>query len=187
MRAAAGLCAALALAGCAADLGLGGGGEVGQGHGLGFGRVAASTRVGSPFNDHGPLFGASVESRVEKAEGARFTGGILIGGGFGPGAIGGSPFGFEAYGEAGTPLGATLFRDGSFYAGAGANVPVRLNESRQITELNDSTWVLMRRFELVPTFRVRLHVDHPAAESAYLRYDVGGLLSLRMRTFNDIF
>ncbi len=179
--------ALLAPSGCAADLGLGGGAEAAKGHAVGLGRFAASTRVGSPLNDHGLLLGASVENRIEHAEGSRFTGGIMVGGGFGPGAIGGSPIGFEGYGEAGTPLRSTLFRDGSFYAGGGLNVPIRLDETRHISELNDSTWVLMRRFELVPTLRARLHVDHPGAESAYLRYDVGALLSLRMRVFNDFF
>ncbi|HEU4408169.1 MAG TPA: hypothetical protein VFS43_23100 [Polyangiaceae bacterium] len=178
---------ALLSAGCAADLGGGAGAEVARGHVLGFGRVAASTRLGSPLNDHGLLVGAAVESRAEAPGGSRFTGGVLVGAGYGPESIGGSRWGLEGFAEAGTPLRSTLFRGGDFYAGVGVNRPLRLFEARQIAELNDSTWVLMTRFELVPMGRYRLHVDHPGPGGARLRHDVGVGLALRLRTFSDLF
>jgi hypothetical protein len=181
------LAGSFALTGCAADLGTGAGVETQSAHAIGFGRAAVSMRVGSPLNEHGLLVGATVESRAEASEGSRWTGGVMLGGGFGPSALGGSPLGFNGYFEAGTPLRAVLLKNWEHYLGLGFEVPIRLSTRRNIQDLNDSSWILLRRFEVVPFARMRLHHDYPQGGDLDARFDVSGGVSFRMRIFTDVF
>jgi hypothetical protein len=181
------LALATVLGGCAADLGLGGAAEVTSGHLVGSGRLAGQTRLGQPLNESGVLVGAALESRAEQSMGSRFTGGIMLGWGSGPLAVGGSPVGFELYTELGAPLRDPLFRNSDLYTGGAFAFPFRIWEGRKIEELNDRTWILLRRFELVPTLRSRVHLDDLCGENTFVRVDVGIGLSLRLRTFSDLF
>jgi hypothetical protein len=188
VRRAAILLAALT-AGCGAELGGGGGvvaSKTGAGDAMGFGRVAMSTKLGTPINDHGVLVGASLEDRMEQNLGSRFTTGIMLGWGTGPSAIEGT-FGFEAYAEFGTPIRETIFRRFDHYTGAAVGVPIRLGSPRRVTDLNTSTWVLTRRFEVVPLVRTRFNVDHPDDSDAVLRVDIAAGVTLRLRIFTDLF
>jgi hypothetical protein len=186
-RVAVALVVFLGATGCAADLGLGSGAEATSGHWLAYGRAAGSTRIGSPLNESGFLVGTSLESRAEQDVGARFTTGLMAGYGAGPDAIGGKTLGLEAYGEFGTRIDDELFHHGDFFTGAAVAVPIRLLNAREITNLNDSTWLLLRRFEIVPLLRSRVDFDHPDGSSLIVHVEVEGGLSLRMRTFTDLF
>lgn len=180
MRAAALLVVAL-LPACAADLGGGAGAAVPSGNAVGIGRIAASTRLGTPLNDHGVLVGVSVESRGEANVGSRFSTGVSLGYGNGPPLIG-RVVGWEVFGDFGTPLRGKLFPDGDFYAGATVALPFRLDPARPLREINDATWIVMRRFELVPFVRTRVHVDHDADEVV----EIAGGASLRLRLLTDL-
>jgi hypothetical protein len=150
------------------------------------GRLALSTKLGTPLNDDGLLLGASLESRGEVDLGSRWESGVMLGWGSGPAAIGGR-VGFEAYGEFGTPLYATLFRRGDLYAGAALSVPIHFGSPRHVVDLNESTWVLTRRFEIVPLLRTRLHRDRTVAGATLWRTDLSLGVSLRLRMFSDLF
>jgi hypothetical protein len=110
----------------------------------------------------------------------------MMGYGSGPAAIDGV-FGFEAYGEFGTPLWHTLFRHGDLYAGAAVAMPIHLGSPRHVTDLNNSTWVMTRRFEFVPMVRTRTHLDHPGGGDATAETDVEAGLTFRLRVFSDLF
>jgi hypothetical protein len=53
--------------------------------------------------------------------------------------------------------------------------------------LNDSTWILVRRLELVPVARVRLYTDDPFGGNTVARADVTFGLAVRLRVFSDLF
>ncbi|MBN9161135.1 MAG: hypothetical protein BGO98_18520 [Myxococcales bacterium 68-20] len=172
--------------GCAFDLGGAVGIETQTAHAVGYGRAAVSTRIGSPLNERGFLLGAALESRSETDKGARWLAGAMFGWGLGPSSIGGGPVGFDIYGEVGTPLRSTLVANGDHYLGIGVDTPIRLQARRNIEDLNESTWLLLRRFEIVPFTRFRVHHDFggPAFDA---RPDVSGGAAIRMRTLNDLF
>lgn len=175
------------LAGCAADFGGALGPELPTGNIVGYGRIAGSTRLGDPMNEKGPLVGMHLESRMEAEQGSRFQGGIMAGYGYGPAALGGWPIGFEGYLEGGTALRTTLFYKGDFYTGAAVSFPIRAERDRDIRQLNDSTWILHRRLELVPGARYRLFLDHPSGEPLTLRSELVVTFALRLRVFSDLF
>jgi hypothetical protein len=166
---------------CAADFGGGAGAALPSGNSVGIGRLAFSTRLGTPLNDHGFLVGASVESRGEANVGSRFSTGVSLGYGDGPPLIG-KVVGWEVFGDFGTPLRGKLFPGGALYAGGTFALPIRLDSDRHIREINDSTSIAARRFEIVPFARARVHVEPDADEAVEL---VGGV-SLRFRMFSDL-
>jgi hypothetical protein len=175
-----------ALLGCGADLGAGGGWLPKTGHAVAFGRAAASTKLGSGMiNESGFLLGVAVESRAEEDVGSRWLMGILAGAGTGPAAIGGR-WGIEGYAEAGTPLRQTLLRHGDHYVGVAVAAPFMLRRARQVADLNESTWLLKRRFELLPLVRVRMHNDH-LPDEWHTRWEVSGGLAFRLRVMTDLF
>ncbi|HWA28549.1 MAG TPA: hypothetical protein VG734_23065 [Lacunisphaera sp.] len=171
--------------GCATDLGGGVGVEAKTGHAVGYGRLATSTKLGTPLNDHGFLVGASLESRAEESLGARYDAGMMLGWGDGPGALDGR-WGFEAFGEFGTPIQSAFFRNFSFYTGVGVGVPFHLERPRAILDLNDSTWIAATRLEFVPLTRFRVHFDRAADEQYDPKYDLTFGLALRLRMFSDL-
>ena len=67
-------------------------------------------------------------------------------------------------------------------AGGTFALPIRLDSDRHIREINDSTSIAARRFEIVPFARARVHVEPDADEAVEL---VGGV-SLRFRMFSDL-
>jgi hypothetical protein len=148
---------------------------------VGIGRLAFSTRLGTPLNDHGLLVGASVESRGEANVGSRFSTGVSVGYGDGPPLIG-RVVGWEAFADFGTPLRGKFFPGGAFYSGATFALPIRLDSSRHIREINDNLSIATRRFEIVPFARARVHVEPDADEVVEI---VGGA-SLRFRLFSDL-
>jgi hypothetical protein len=152
------------------------------GHPVAIGRLAVSSRLGEPMNDHGFLVGASVESRAESDVGSRFSAGVSLGYGDGPPVVG-RWWGWEAFADVGTPLRGKLFPGGDFYAGGTVALPIRLDSSRSIRDMNDSTWIVKRRFELVPFVRGRCHVD--IGNDAPVEF--AGGFSLRFRVFSDLF
>ncbi|HKU38067.1 MAG TPA: hypothetical protein VJR89_07970 [Polyangiales bacterium] len=170
-------------AACGADLGALGGWEARTGHFVGAARLQASTKLGTPFNQDGFMVGATLETRGEQAFGSRWESGFLLGYGWSPAAIDGR-VGFELYGEFGTPLQSTLFPHGELYTGAAASLPLYLGSARHVTDLNESTWILVRRFELVPLLRVRFH---RLRESPAWRSDIAAGLSVRFRLLSDLF
>jgi hypothetical protein len=180
-RISVGALVAALLPACAADFGGGAGAVVPSGHAVGIGRLAFSTRLGTPLNDHGFLVGASVESRGEASVGSRFSTGISLGYGDGPPLIG-KIVGWEAFADFGTPLRGKLFPGGAFYTGGTFALPIRIDSSRHIRELNDATSIASRRFEIVPFVRGRVHVEPEADEAVEI---VGGA-TLRFRLFTDI-
>src|SRR5262245_9933198 len=112
-------------------------------HFVGGGRLAASTKLGTPLNDAGFLLGAAIEARAETNLGPRWQSGLMLGWGAGPAAIDGR-IGFEVYGEIGTTLRETLFRHGDLYGGLVLAVPIHTSP-RHVADLNESTWILTRR------------------------------------------
>jgi hypothetical protein len=172
--------------GCAADLGGGGGIEARTAHAVGFGRAAASTKVGTPLNNDGILIGSSLESRTEAKLGARYDVGLMLGWGTGPAAIGGK-WGFEAYLEGGTPIRGGFFRDGDWFLGGTVAAPFHMGSPRQVQELNGSTWFATSRLEVVPMLRLRRHRDHPEDADALTRVDVELGLVFRLRVLSDLF
>lgn len=171
--------------GCAGDLGVGGGAMTKTGHAVAFGRSTLSTRIGGvPMGDHGILFGLAVEGRGEQRVGSRFDAGILVGGGTSAYALAGS-FGFEGYGEFGTPLRGTLFAHGDKYYGAGVGVPIPLNPRRDVARVNDSLWILKYRLEVVPFVRTHLYDLHD--DGLPLAVEVSGGLAFRYRLVSDLF
>lgn len=187
---AASLAIALGLfsAGCGADFALGAGANT-TGRAVGFGRVAMSTKFGSPLNEGGLMLGLAVESRGEEDIGSRWSTGLMLGFGKGPAIIDGR-VGYEVYAEAGTTIKSTLvehLRD--VYFGAAAGVPIALSSRRNVASLNDSTRLMGRSVELVPMARVRVrHDDRTPAEAgrAWL-VDIAGGFALRLRIFSDLF
>jgi hypothetical protein len=175
----------LLLMGCGADLAIGGGPEARTGHAVAFGRVAVATKLGTPTNDHGFMLGMALESRGEQSVGSRWDSGVIVGWGTGPAAIDGR-IGREAYGEFGTPLRGTLWDRGAFYTGAVLAMPIHFGSPRQVIDLNQSTWILRQRFELVPLLRVRFHVDPPVGPHANLRTDLALGVAFRLRAFSDL-
>lgn len=196
---------AIACAGCSAELGGGGLVEVRSGNATGYTRIATSTRIGTPMNEKGLLIGGSLESRLEqRAEacttkglacaynrdngGTRWLGGVMVGYGKGPAMLD-RRVGYEIYGEGGTPFRNGFFSNGSFYAGIGASIPILLGPIRSVDDLNESTWILTRRVEVVPQARFRVHVDDPGASAVptIVRTDLTLGVSFRMRLMTDIF
>jgi hypothetical protein len=173
------------LVGCGAELGGGAGVEAKSAHAIGYGRAAASTRLGTPLNDHGFLVGSSLESRAEQRVGARYDAGLMLGWGTGPAAIGGK-WGFEAYGEVGTPLQSAIFREGNCFFGAAISVPYHLAKPREVKDLNDSVWIATTYVELVPMMRARLHLDHPGGGDTTTKIDISGGLAFRLRVLSDL-
>jgi hypothetical protein len=180
--AAAGFC----LLACGAELGAGGGVEARSGVAVGYGRAAASTKLGTPLNDEGFQVGASLESRAQARAGVRYDTGIMLGWGSGPAALGGRS-GFELYCELGTPIQQGFLRDGNFFAGAAIAAPLFLGQPRQVADLNNSTWLATSRIELVPSLRSRLHVDHAGGGDPSTKIDVQVGLALRLRVISDLF
>jgi hypothetical protein len=171
---------AATLPACAADLGTGGGATFPEKHALGIGRLAVSTRVFGPSTNSGWLIGLSTEARAEAHVGSRFSVGVSAGYGSGPDLIG-SRLGWEAFADVGTPLRGGLFTEGG-YAGATLQLPIRLSDDRPAQDINDSIWIVTRRFELVPFLRTRVHIEPHADESTEI---VGGV-SGRFRVFSDL-
>lgn len=174
---------ALATASCGLDLGAGGG-VVNTPGAVGFGRLAASTKINIPMNEYGPLFGLALESRAEEDVGVRYLGGIMVGYGESPQQWG-KPYGFEAYGEIGTPLRSTLFHRWDLYTGLGLGIPIRLQPRRPLADLNDTTKILSRGFELVPLTRARMYVDHDSG-SETSRFEITVGLAFRLRVSTDL-
>jgi hypothetical protein len=174
---------ALALTGCAADLGAGVGAIVPSGNAVGIGRLAVSTRVSDPLNSSGFLVGGSVETRGEANVGARFSAGLSVGYGDGPPLLG-SRVGWELFADFGTPLEGKLFGNTRFYAGATGALPIRLDAGRPLRDLNDSTWIVKRRIEVVPFLRGRVHYETGVGTPPT---EIAGGVSLRLRWFSDLF
>jgi hypothetical protein len=183
----------LALA-CGTDLGIGGGAKT-SGNIVGFGRLAASTRLSPPWNpngpmnERGPLVGIDLEDRAEQNIGSRWQAGVFAGWGAGPAPFGeafAQRFGWEAYGEFGFPLHSTLFASTDLYAGVGLAAPFRLDATRKVSDLNETTWVLKRRVELVPLFRTR-YLFGPPAQNHFHRLEITGGLAFRFRLETDLF
>lgn len=172
-------------AGCGAELGVLGGVAPRDGHAVATGRLAASTKLGSPANERGLLIGMELESRAEADVGASWNSGLMFGWGVNPAAIGGR-LGWEAYAEIGTPLDQTLFQDGDLYMGLALGVPIRLGPARQVADLNESTWILMQRIELVPLLRARLAYDAGPGHAQQWSPEISLGLSLRVRVFSDL-
>lgn len=173
------------LSACGADLGALGGVETHTGHFVGGGRLAVSSKLGSPLNERGLLVGAALEARGEQDLGSRWNSGLMLGWGDGPAAIDGR-LGWELFGEIGTPLHGTLFRRGDLYTGLSFALPIHFGPARQVVDLNESTWILTRRLELVPLLRTRLHRDHREGKDAFWRTEISFGVSLRMRAFTDL-
>lgn len=180
------LLAAVAGLGCAADLGGGVAIEPRAPHAVGYGRVAASTKLGTPLNQEGFLIGASLESRTESKLGVRYDTALMLGWGHGPAVLGGK-WGIEGYVELGTPIRGGFFRNGDWLLGATAGFPVRLGTPRQVTDLNGATWFAKTRVELVPMARVRTHRDHPPDDAALTRVDLQLGVVVRLRVLSDLF
>jgi hypothetical protein len=175
----------LLLSACGADLGLLGGLEARTAHFVQTGRIAVSTRLGDPLNEEGVLLGAELESRSEANVGSRWEAGAMAGWGSGPAALGGR-LGIEAYAQLGTPLHATLFDRGDLYGGATIALPLFLGSARHVEDLNRSTMVMSRRFELVPMLRTRFHRGHnDTAHTCHVDVTLG--LALRLRMVSDLF
>ena len=175
--------------GCSADLGGGVGLEARSGHEVGIGRMAASTKFGSygaPFNQTGLLVGAALEARGEQSFGSRWDLGLMAGYGKGPAEIDGK-LGYELFGELGTPVRATLAKNGDFFTGAGAALAIPLSAPRDAADLNRSTWILKRRFEFLPMVKTRFHFDHTDGSDLVWRADVEAGFSFRLRVFTDLF
>jgi hypothetical protein len=174
----------LCAVGCGADLGAGGGLEARSGAAVGYGRIAASTKLGTPTNDHGLLVGGSLESRAQEGLGARYDIGLMLGWGTGPAAIGGR-WGLETFLEFGTPIENALFRHGNCFAGAAVATPYHFGTPRQVLDLNDATWIATSRLELVPMLRSRVHFDD-ASSGFTTKVDVTLGLALRLRIISDL-
>jgi len=173
--------------GCGVDLGTGAGAMLKTGNGVVYGRVAGSTKpLVLPVNDRGVLFGLSLEGRAEEKVGSRFDGGVLVGFGSRPYWMW-DVFGVEAYGEFGTPLRAALFSRGDHYFAAAVAAPIPLDAKRAIADMNKSTWILKRQFELVPLFRIVDHRDHDAHATFVKGLELSGGLSVRYRVVSDLF
>jgi hypothetical protein len=176
---------ALALTGCAADLGGGVARESPTGHGVVYGRVAVSTRFPPPLNVEGALFGLNVESRSEPLQGSRFLGGVTVGYGTGPMPYSRPRCGHELYLEFGTVLGSTLFDRTALYGGLAAGLPIRLDRARDVRELNDHSFVIHRTLEVVPTLRLRGYHANASRASDALRGEGIFTVSLRLRFVSD--
>jgi len=171
--------------GCAGELGVGGGAMTETGHAVAFGRSTLSTRLGGvPIGDSGLLLGLAVEGRGEERVGSRFQAGALVGGATPSDAVGGW-FGVEGYGEFGTPLRSTLFAHGDKYFAFGAGFPFPLDRRRDVARVNDSTWVLKYRLELVPFVRTLAYDLHD--DDLTLAVEVSGGIAFRYRLVSDLF
>jgi hypothetical protein len=163
--------------------------EAHSGNAIGFGRVAASTKVplsGGVMNEKGLLVGGWVESRAQQNVGSRWDAGLMLGWGENPAEIDGE-MGWELYAEFGTPLHETLFRNGSLVGGLALGLPIPIGARRHAMDLNEATWFAVRRFELVPLARARVYADFSDPVDATAKLDVGAGLTLRLRTFSDLF
>jgi hypothetical protein len=178
------LLACLGAPACATDLGVGAGARS-SGHLVGYGRLAVSTRAGTPLNEKGPLFGIDLGSRAEQRTGSRWLAGIFAGYGSGPSAFG-NRVGFEAFGEFGFPLRETLFASTDLYAGAAATTPIRLDSPRKLVDVNQNTWIMRRHVEVVPMLRARF-LFGPLGYACGERFEITGGLALRLRAETDLF
>ena len=169
--------------GCGADLGVLGGWTPRSGHAVAAGRLAASTKLGTPANEHGALIGIELESHAEEDVGSSWNAGLMLGYGNGPAAIDGR-VGWELYGEFGTPLRQTVFEHGDLYSGLSFALPIRVGAPRHVADTNESTWVLMQRLEVVPLVRTRLYRDRRT--EADVRFELSLGLSVRLRVFSDL-
>jgi hypothetical protein len=176
---------ALLASGCGADLGVLGGVVPRDGHVVAAGRLAASTKLGTPANERGFLLGMQLESRAEAQVGSSWNSGVMLGWGDGPAAIDGR-VGWEAYAEFGTPLHQTLFQSGNLYAGLALALPIRLGSPRHVVDMNESTWVLMQRVELVPLLRARVFRDNAPGHAVEWQPERSLGLSVRLRVFSDL-
>lgn len=165
--------------GCAADLGTGGGATFPERNAVGIGRVAVSVRLNNSKAKAGWLIGANAEGRGEANVGSRFSMGVSAGYGSGPDLVG-RRVGWELFGDFGAPLRGG-FTEG-VYAGATFQLPIRLEGDRPLRDVNDSVWIFMRRIEVVPFVRTRVHVEPSADESV----EVAGGVSGRLRFMSDL-
>jgi hypothetical protein len=190
MRRALALCSigAGALAsGCGIDLGAGVARQLSDPHMVGSGHVAASTKLGSPFNTRGLLVGAELQGRAEQGLGARWTTGLRVGYGQSPSPVPGS-FGWEVFADAGTPFGnGGLFPNGDYYLGGTALGSFWVSGRHQGSDLNRSSWFFQRALELAPYANLRVHVDHIGDAPGKARPDLGVGLVLRLRMVSDYF
>jgi hypothetical protein len=165
-------------------MGAGGGAMTKTGHAVAFGRLAASTKpMSKPMNEKDLLVGLALEGRGEQSVGARFTMGAYAGWATPPECI----FGFAAgefHLEGGTPLDGALF-GGDWYLGAGAAFPFPIQKRRMVSDINQSTWVLKRRFDLVPFLRILDHWDD--GNDFAQRLEFSGGLAIRYRVVSDLF
>ena len=174
---------ATALPGCAVDFGGGAGAKAGNA--VGFGRLAGSTRVGTPMNEKGLLVGMNLESRAEEDVGSRWSTGVMVGYGYGPPSFEGL-VGYEAFAEFGVPLRLRYSGLDDAYAGVGVAVPINLTAKRELIDLNQSSWILKPRIEIVPFTRFRGYFgkDEPNFGER-LEYSFG--LAFRFRIMTDLF
>lgn len=170
---------ALVLTGCAADLGLGAGAKAGNA--VAFGRVAGLTRFGTPMNERGFLIGAALESRGEEDVGSRWSTGVMVGYGFGPPKFDGQ-VGLDVFGEAGIPLRGEYHDLYDSYLGFGADVPFILWPGRNVIDLNQSTFILKRRIELVPFGRARAYVQNGVEFGDAVEWSAGFAFRFRLMT-----
>jgi hypothetical protein len=178
---------AVVLQGCGLDLGAGVARQLSDPHMVGSGHVAASTKLGSPFNSRGPLIGAELSGRAEQGRGARWTTGLRAGYGHSADPVPGS-FGWEAFVDAGTRFGkGGLFPDGDYYLGGTAMGTFWISGRHQGADLNTSSWFFQRALELAPYASLRVHVDHPDGGDGEARPDLGLGLVLRLRMVSDYF
>ena len=173
---------------CGADLGLGTGATLNDPHGVGVARAAVSTRLGvlTDSKDRGLLLGTELEGRSEWSIGSRWNGGVMLGWGDGPATLGGR-VGWEAFGDIGVPLGQRLLGDRALYAGGAFAVPISLERTRNITDLNRATWILRRRLELVPQARYRFYRNNADSPAPASQHELGLLVSLRLRFESDLY
>jgi hypothetical protein len=176
----------LGAAACGADLGGGFGFEARSARPVGYGRAAASTKLGTPLNDHGILLGGSLESRTEAKLGVRYDAGLMLGWGTGPATLGGK-WGVEMYVEAGTPIHGGFFRNEDWFIGSTLAAPFHIGVPREVADLNSSTWFATNRVEFVPMARVRIHWDHPDVGEPIRKVDLQMGAALRLRMLSDLF
>lgn len=177
----------LATSACGIDLGLGTGATVKDPHGVGVARAAVSTRLSvSDSKDRGILLGGELEGRSEWSLGSRWNAGLVVGWGDGPATLGGK-VGCEVFADFGLPLGERMLGDRAFYAGGALAVPISLERTRSITDMNRATWILRRRLELVPQTRYRFYRNSDDSAAPSHQHELAMLLSLRLRFESDLY
>jgi hypothetical protein len=174
---------AMALGGCGVDLAGGAGAKAGNV--VGFGRLAASTRFGTPLNEKGILLGMNLESRAEQDVGSRWSSGVMLGYGYGPPSFDGW-WGCEGYAEFGVPLRLSYSGFDDAYAGLGLALPFNVSANRELIDLNQSSWILKPRIEIVPFGRARGYFGQDEPNFSQ-RVEISGGLAFRFRVMTDLF